>query len=257
MEPQVFILHGDDGFSMAREVDSWVEALGDATMADLNTTRLDGRALNDKELRNAADAMPFLTSYRLVILSAPLARLTAESARVRFVAVLDHLSPTTHLVLAIDDRKGRKGDWEVLKSGHWLLQWAAKNPEKAQVTTFSLPDAREMPAWIIKEGDRQMQALEAEKRVKFNARFSLPAANELFKHVGCDTQVAAEEISKLLTYANYRRTVERDDVLELVAQTGQGDVFGLVDALGTRKAPRRCASSPCCSRNKTRFRCWE
>ena len=226
-EPGIYILHGDDEYSMTQQVRAWYKAMGDLTMADMNTARLDGKSLDENDLRNATDAMPFLADQRLVILRNPLARLGSDAARSRFLRQIERIAPTTVLVLIIDDQMVRKKDWEVLREGHWLRKWAAQAGEqRVTIRDFRLPEAGEMQNWIREEAGRQ------------KGKFSVPAATELFKHVGSNTQQAAQEITKLLTYVNFNRPVEPDDVQLLVAQAGQVNIFDMVDALGSRNGQR-------------------
>ena len=51
--PVLFILHGDDTHAMRAYVQALVDKMGDPAMADLNTTRLDGRQAADEALRSA------------------------------------------------------------------------------------------------------------------------------------------------------------------------------------------------------------
>lgn len=64
--------------------------------------------------------------------------------------------------------------------------------------------------------------------------FSYEGAGMLASLLGSDTRTADLEIDKLLLYVNFNRPVEADDVLLLTAYEGEGDIFGLVDALGNR-----------------------
>ena len=48
--------------------------MGDPGMADLNTTLLNGDAVTSGELREASDALPFLSDRRLVIVTGHLTR---------------------------------------------------------------------------------------------------------------------------------------------------------------------------------------
>jgi DNA polymerase-3 subunit delta len=94
-------------------VEELYNRIGDPGMADLNTSRLDGRIASDEDLRNAAFAMPFLAERRLVVLSNPLARLSDENAQKRFISLLDGLPETTALVMLVEDQINRK-KWEHL-----------------------------------------------------------------------------------------------------------------------------------------------
>jgi len=222
----VTVVHGDDQYSIDQTLARWFGQLGDPSMADLNTTRLEGRSMSENDLRTATGAMPFLAERRLVIVHDPLARLSSETTRNRFLDQLGRLAPTTSLVLMIDDQSGRKGEWEVIHSRHWLRKWVEQNPEQGRLIEFRLPKVGEMPGWIIQHARQR------------KGQISPPAAVELVKHIGNNTRLAMQEIEKLLTYVDFRRPVEVDDVIYLVAQAGEVDVFELVDALGTRNGGR-------------------
>lgn len=255
-KPVVYILHGDDSFGLAKFVSGMVLKLGDPSLADLNITRLDGRTASDDDLRNAVLSMPFLTDRRLVIYNNPLARLAAKGARQKeagedeidqeegesarpaggakgarekFLSLLDSIPATTALVLAVDDsmvrRKG-EWEWEVLTPRHWLIKWSRQAGGRALVREFSLPRVEEMPTWIRKQAQTM------------GGQFSTQGALALAEHIGSDTQAASQEINKLLTYVNFKRAVEVEDVELLTAQAGLVDVFKMVDALADRDAPQ-------------------
>ena len=245
-KPSVYILHGDDAFAIHKFIAAMEAKLGDPAMADLNTTRLDGRQSSLDDLRGVAFAMPFLAERRLVVVTDPLVRFSskgmresspeeasinnqlsaaARAAREKFLALLDAVPPTTALVLVIEDaRVRRRGEWqwEVLPPTHWLQRWASQAGKRAWVQECGLPTIEEMPGWVRK----QAEAL--------HGQFSPQAARALAEHIGPDTEMAAQEIIKLLTYVDYKRPVEEDDVALLTAQTNQASVFTLVDAMGER-----------------------
>ena len=56
--------------------------------------------------------------------------------------------------------------------------------------------------------------------------------------MGNETQVALQEIRKLLEYANYQRAVEQEDVELLTASTAQVNIFEMVDALAEGNASK-------------------
>jgi DNA polymerase-3 subunit delta len=223
-KPVLFILHGDDAHAMRGYVQLMVEKMGDPAMAELNTTRLDGRQMTDEDLHSAVGALPFLTDRRLVILEHPLTRMNSEAARDAFRKLLTGLPPTTALVLVIDDEwaGGREPDWKTIHSTHWLRRWAAddKNKGRAYIQEFRLPGAAEMPGWIT-------------ARVKkMGGQISPDAARALAGEMGNDTEQASREIEKLLTYVDYRRPVEEEDIALLTAPRGETNIFEMVDAMG-------------------------
>jgi len=234
--PVLFILHGDDTHAMRAYVQALVDKMGDPAMADLNTTRLDGRQAADEALRSAVGALPFLTDRRLVIVEHPLARMTSETARAAFRKLLDGLPPTTALVLLIDDEPapGRDGGWRTINEKHWLTRWATHKDEKtgidntkrAHIQTFRLPGPAEMPGWITARAK------------KLGGQITPEASRALAAEMGSDTEQASREIEKLLTYVDYRRPVEEEDVALLTAPSGAASIFEMVDAMGMGDAPR-------------------
>jgi DNA polymerase III subunit delta len=245
-KPVVILLHGDDTYAIQKTIAGMQAKIGDPSMAELNTTQLDGRQVDEDDIRSAAFAMPFLTERRLVVVTDPLARLSNKgaseaktgekkganqlsasqrSAREKFLTVLNAVPPTTALVLvANDSRIKRKGEWqwEVLTPSHWLIRWMDQAGKRAWVQEFSLPTLEEMPVWIRKQAD------------SLGGQFSPQAARALAEYLGPDTQMAAQEITKLLTYVNWERPVEEDDVALMTVRSSQTSVFTLVDAIGER-----------------------
>jgi DNA polymerase-3 subunit delta len=178
----------------------------------MNTARLEARTVNEDELNNAINAMPFLSDKRLVFLSNPSARTSAPAARQKFLDYLLAAPPSTLVVMheLIEPRDAAK---------HWLVKRIEKGDFKAE--TFFMPRLKDMPGWIVNETKRQKGQIE------------LAAASRLTEMVGEDTRIAAQEIIKLLTYVNFARPVTVADVEAVSIVSAQGDVFALVDALGS------------------------
>jgi DNA polymerase III subunit delta len=231
-KPVVYLLHGNDELAMKKFVDNMYARLGDPTTADLNFTRLDGRSASDNDLRSATGSIPFLADRRIVVLEHPTAGepdKRKKSEYERYVekkkAILNSLPETTALVLLVEDHIERR-KWVTLPDGHWLLEWAHQAGEKALIKPCVQPGIGEMPRWIRKTAEEQ------------KGQFTPQAAAALADLVGSDTRIAGQEITKLLTYVNFSRPVEQDDVAELVERIDQPDIFALVDALGARDGPK-------------------
>ena len=48
-KPLVFLLHGDDNYGMEQYLQALLARMGDTGMAELNTTRLDGRSASKRK----------------------------------------------------------------------------------------------------------------------------------------------------------------------------------------------------------------
>lgn len=224
--PVVYIFHGDDVTAIERHTADLLERMGDPVTAQLNTSRLDGRQAGLEELRGACLALPFLAARRLVILRNPLARLEKKdkTAQERFTALLDEIPPSTALVLPVEDYRERR-DWKVLPvERHWLREWIRKAGRRALLRECLLPAPSSMPGWITRQAG------------ELGGRFRPAAAEALAALVGSDTQIALQEVRKLLEYANYQRPVEAEDVQRLTSFSGQANLFDMVDALGAGDA---------------------
>jgi DNA polymerase-3 subunit delta len=228
-KPIVYIFHGDDSFAIQRHIETMLRQLGEPSLAALNVTRLDGRQASQDALYETANAMPFLAERRIVIFTYPFARIQSDAARKRFLAFLNGLPPSTALLLVVEDQlegRGRNKDWRSLpnKPTHWIRRWLDDAGRRAFYQLCQLPSPHEMPEWIRKEARRA------------GGQFSAEAAAALVAHLGNDTRLAGQEITKLLIYVDNRRPVEAEDVEELTAQVGEADVFAMVDSLSAGDA---------------------
>ncbi len=230
--PTIYIFHGDDTFAIQKQISGMAKRLDAQGMAELNTTRLDGRSVTPAEVRNACAAMPFLAERRLVVLTHPLARIKSAAQRKEFLAALESVPESTALVLSfaspLDDigLPWKRHGLRKPKKDHWLVAWAKKNPQKVYLKGFLLPGGQEMANWI------------REYAAASGGEISPQGANLLAHLVGRDTRTAANEVDKLLAYVNYRRAVDEDDVTLVATDNTVASVFDLVDALGQRQGTR-------------------
>lgn len=216
----LYILYGQDDFSLNQALDKIRDSLGDRDSVATNTTRLEGRHLTLSELRNKCDAAPFLCSHRLVIVDGLLERFEAKPGR-------------------SGSRKGRSesglGEWEGLDS--YIKQMPqttvlvlvdgvvqADNPllkrlaPLAEVKDFPLLRGRDLKAWI-------------RQRVKEDGGNIAPGAVDLLAElIGGDLWAMDGEIQKLLLYAQ-ERAINEDDVRQLVSCIQEASIFALVDAV--------------------------
>jgi len=218
--PSVILFHGTDEFAIAKHIADLQAGLGDVSMVDMNVARFDGRSLNFDDLNTAVNSIPFLAERRLVVLAHPSAAFQSAEARKKFIALLGSISPTTTLALA---------EHEALKDDHWLLKWARSGKGGVRILVCMSPRRWEMADWIVQESQKQ------------GGRIERGAAERLAEMVGEDTRVAAQEITKLLTYVNFERPVKVQDVEQVSVVSAQESIFDLVDALGNsdgKKAQR-------------------
>jgi len=248
-EQDILFIYGSDEFAIARRVRESRAVFANASEAEMNTAVLDARSMTDEQWVNAVNAMPFLAAQRLVILENPSARFVqrlsrastsrekdagdekdgseseekaslpepkAEAAalaavrRTRFLESLEHVPPSTHLVIweVVEDRGAEK---------HWLAMWMRK--KHLHVEFLVQPGTKMMDGWILKEARAQ------------GGEFTPQAADKLREQVGSDTRQAAQEVTKLLTYVEWKRPVTPADVQALTPRTAEAVIWDLVEAL--------------------------
>ena len=218
--PSVLLLHGNDEFAIAAHIEKLCAGLGDPSTADMNIARFDGRLGLDLEAFNTAvNSAPFLASRRVVVLTHPIAVSSAPEARKKFLDLLEKAQPATTIVLVENEelKRDTRGDH---KRDHWLLKWTDSTGGWAIVHLYNLPKRMEMPHWIESEAKKQ------------GGRIDPDAAARLSEMVGQDTRIAAQELTKLLTYVNFERPIRLLDVEKVSIFSAQSSVFELVDALG-------------------------
>jgi DNA polymerase-3 subunit delta len=215
-----YILYGQDDFSLNQAVEKIKADLGDREMVATNTTNLEGQHLTLSELRNKCDAVPFLSSHRLVIVDGLLERFEVKQGRPRagkgksgnglggwegLASYIEQIPETTVLVLVDEEVKGHNS----------LLK---KLSPLAEVRTFPLLRGRDLKAWI-------------QQRVKEEGGDITPqAVNLLAELIGGDLWAMNGEIQKLLLYSQ-ERPIGEDDVRQLVSHVQEANIFALVDAV--------------------------
>lgn len=229
--PRFYLLHGLDEFAVTEFVGELRGQLGDPSMAELNTTVLDGRSVTLNQVQAACGALPFLTERRLVIVEGWLTRLLsrgegeaeeagagepgrgagAREAQAALAAYLEEQPDTAWLVL-LERRE--------LPEKNVVLRAAAGRPW-ALVRKFDLPTGEALLKWI------QARAKTA------GGTFTRQAAQALAEAEG-DPRALGQEVAKLITYAG-RRPVEAEDVHVLTPAGSEARIFDFVDHLGQRQ----------------------
>lgn len=217
----VHLFYGTDEYAMTSRVSEFQRGMGDPATAAMNTSRLDGRTVTEDDLNNAVNSMPFLASQRLIIFINPSARYAQAAQQKKFLEFLKQVPESANLILI---------EAGPLKETHWLVKWARNAGQNVYAQAYNHPKLRDMPDWIFTEAQAQ------------GGKIDHQAAARLAEMTGEDTRQAAQEISKLLTYVNYKHTVELADVEAVSVVTAQGNVFEMVDALGTGNGKKALAS---------------
>jgi len=216
----LYILQGEDDFSLTRALGEIKKGLGDPSLLSTNTTLLDGRQLIPDQLRMVVETVPFLAEKRLVIVQGLLGRFESQNKPRRgkksssangrqgdaksFAAAMSNLPESTVLVLT----DGR------IKSANPLF----KQLSGAKVMAFPLLKGDILRQWIRQEAAAQ------------GAEMSPQAVDLLARLVGGNLWIMSSEINKLALFASGRR-VEEEDIRAVVSSAQEANVFAMVDAI--------------------------
>jgi len=216
----LYILYGQDDFSLSQAVDKIKADLGDRETVAANTTTLEGKRLTMGELREKCDTAPFLCSYRLVIVEGLLGHVDAKQGKSLarkgksgnglegwegIDPYIGQMPETTVLILVDEEVKGSN---PLLKRISPL----------AEVRTFPLLRGKDLRAWI-------------RQRVREEGRDITPQAVDLLAElIGGDLWAMDSEIQKLLVH-NQDRPISEEDVRELVSCIQEANIFALADAV--------------------------
>jgi DNA polymerase-3 subunit delta len=216
----------------------------DPDLADLNTTRLDGRQTTVPEIRNACDTVPFLAQHRLVVVEGFLVRLAApprsrlpapdqvmpgepaptetstpeasKDQNKALLAYLDRAPESSELVLVEE---------QVVGSGPILRRLLELQRDgRARIIACEKPKKSDLPAWI------------RTRAKSHQVRLDVSAVIDLAEFVGDDLRQLDQELIKLADYAGGKE-INSAAVHRLVPVTRTASVFELVDALGSGNIP--------------------
>ncbi len=216
----LYILYGDDDFSLTRALDEIKKGLGDPSLLSTNTTLLEGKQVTPDQLRMVVETVPFLAESRLVVVQGLLGRFESQNKPRRskksspsngrqgdaksLAAAMANLPDSTILVLT----DGR------IKNANPLLKLLSG----AKVMSFPLLRGDVLRQWIKKEAAAQ------------GAAMSPPALDLLARLVGGNLWIMSSEINKLALFA-LGRSIEVDDIKAVVSSAQEANVFAMVDAI--------------------------
>lgn len=210
-----YIFHGEDRHSQQEALAKLVHKMGDPSMLELNTTRLNGSISLD-QLQQATAVPPFLAKYRLVLVYDLFAAKLEKPFVDKLVAYLPQLPETTRLFFL---------EGKPLASNHALVK-AAEKAENGFVRRFDKPEGAALEKWIREQV--------AERHGRIHGR----AVQQLAINAGNNLQLLANELDKLILYKGGDQEISSDDVALLSPYAAEASIFDLVDALGNRNSKR-------------------
>jgi len=222
----LYILLGQDDFSLSHSLEEIKRSIGDQTLLVANTTILDGQQITLDQLRTVCETVPFMAERRLIIVTGLLERFEPKGKTSR-------RGKSTHITNQQDEYKSLAAYITEIPDSTILvltdIRVGSNNPlfrelsAKAEIRSFPLLKDTKLRQWIqgyvVKEG----------------GSISPQAMNLIAKLVGSNLRIMANEINKLLLFASGRR-IEEEDVNLVVSQAQEANVFTMVDAILDFKA---------------------
>lgn len=236
-----------DEYLAAQRITEFKKGLGDAEMADLNTSELAAPQINGADILYQASTMPFLAERRLLIVRGYLGHLdkrmaasqssdsAAYSEAAHFLAGLSQLPDTCDLVLIEESLDKRRHLWKGFAVGKGADERRVPGvgglikSGLLQQESLETPNARSLPGWI----QRQAKA----KGIAIDGR----AVQMLATFVGNDLRQLNNELEKLSAYAA-GRAITGDDVRRLVSDASEALIWDLTDALSQRNGRKAMQS---------------
>ncbi len=222
----LYILWGEDQFSMEEALQGIKQSIGDTTLLSTNTNILDGQKLTLSELKSVGEAMPFLAEKRLVIIKGLLERFEPKDKSSKTKkgngsngkqgepqALADCIKgfPQSTILILIDTIEIRKTSLQK------NLLFNAISPQ-AEVRCFALMKGIKLSQWIQSRVTQQSGSI------------SRQAVNILMELIGSDLYTMANEIDKLVSFTG-GRMIEEKDVRMVVSAAQEADVFIMVNAI--------------------------
>ena len=227
----IHLLYGPDEFSRQEALERLLRAALPAELADLNTTRLAAGEVTVDALRFACEAAPFLADRRAVLVTGLIGRLTARRGRAAEQDIGDDGTPAKGLAAEIAAYLPR------VPANTLLVLLEGDAPPKTGALAKALTEAQaKTQAFPLLAGPPLSRWIR-ERAKSVDSSISDRAADLLATYVGGDLRALANELAKLATYVGPGRTIDLEDVSNLVNQVRESTIFELVDAVaqGNRK----------------------
>jgi DNA polymerase-3 subunit delta len=226
----LYILWGEDDFSIEETLQEIKDSLGNSSMLSTNTTILDGQKLSLAELRAVGETLPFLAEKRLIIVRGLLERFennksgygkkgaanSMKNGTFQDLAECIKGLPESTVLVLIDSIEVKSNS---LRKNLLFTSISTK----ARIRPFPLLRGIKLSQWVLARVTRQ------------GGSISQQAANLLMEFVGSNLRIMNNEIIKLATYTG-GRMIEEKDVRHVVSYAQEGDIFGMIDAIMDRKA---------------------
>lgn len=206
-EQNLFLMVGEDSFSLLQEVKRWKEAFVEK-YGETDLEEIDGESTSIEQIIGSISTLPFLSEKRLVILRNFLSTQKAETAN-QLLPAIEKLPGTTVLVMIeLKDPDKRTSIFKKLST-------------LATNRLFLKPKGAQLGTWIQRRGESHKTSIHPE------------TAAYLASVIGDDLFALDQEVQKLCLYAQ-SQSITREMIDELVTGNVQKSIFTLTDQLAQK-----------------------
>ncbi|MBU0981091.1 DNA polymerase III subunit delta [Patescibacteria group bacterium] len=203
----LILWHGDDLFSLQKELARWRKAFLEKPGGDMNLEELDGNS-SLPNLKNSLRALPFLAEKRLVILKNFMADQNADTQR-DLIPSLENLPETTVLLMVEMSQPDKRTA---------LYKFLA---QAATAKAFTKPKGPLLTGWIIKQAQSHKSQIDSS------------SASYLASLIGDNLFRLDNEIQKLALYSEGKQ-ISIPMIDELVSSSTEQSIFLLTDQLAKK-----------------------
>jgi len=217
----LYILLGQDDFSLGESLEEIKRGIGDQALLAANTTILDGQQMTLDQLTTVAETLPFLAERRLVIINGLLERFEPKGK--------------SHRQRKITDVTNRQNEYKSLGAciskipDSTILVLIDSNITSNNPLFRELSDKAEVRSFPLLRGARLRQWIQR-RVIEEGGSISPQAVDLLAKLVGGNLWIMVSEINKLVLFTSGRR-IEEENVNRIVSYAQQANVFAMVDAI--------------------------
>ncbi len=238
--PPVILLFGEEEFLLEEAYASIFQAAMKKGVSDFNVDIVDGEELSADQIVNMAAAFPMMGDLRVVVVKhfekAVGGRRAKGVEKTPLAAYLRNPSPSTVLILMLTPGSTAQEELKGLSALGASSRLAEKAQAKLKKLKFPFNQLIEQGAWIEfpRMYDRMILAWIGKRFASQGRDLSPDAAEFILGRTGNSLRDIANEIEKILTYVGSKKSIVLDDILSLVGDSREYNVFELQKAIGER-----------------------
>lgn len=199
----LYLFQGPETFLIEECIDQVKQTLIRAEAADFNFDKFSGADLQVVDVLDQAQTIPFLSTWRLIILT-DVHQMTTDAQK-QMIPYLSNPCASTCLIMTAPKLDSRTKFARAIKQSGEIVQF------------WKLFD-RDLPQWI------------SARAARYGYNMSLQTAAYLSEFVGNDLRQLDNELKKVIAYTNSKE-ITPDAVEKVVGDIRERDIFELVDAV--------------------------